>query len=1155
MATDKGTLSLGNRTTRKARTRRRGKVQVDMATLERASYETHKNLFDVKKTENTGEYQTASQRGFFGEEDEELSSMGWHEESVVSTFESATTPEQIAAGRIAAGGASASAAFMNNATLAKKILATNVNPTMFKHSMIPAEQLAYMSHKSGLDVSKVSREVKSGISSEFDYSSSHFDTVGIAPEDIESRSETGFNQSLRQARVGGINQKEIKDPTQQMLTTFGALTVANDPGRMQVTAPDSVSFGLQAEFDAKTNQSIIALERLANLYLPADKRGFTNLNNSSVMGKTKEQIQAGALRNEIMTALGKQLPQSIANVGKAMSENPGHKIPWATALPSPESLGVSRSTAKILVNPYVNKFNRTGVNASIAKMKALYNAGNESGLSRSRNTDFYEAKYIADELAASGMDPKHTVLSQDSTRDQMHSFRVTTDVRESMSLGMKMLGMTSEDLKDPIKAAQLRNKILSTTEQERIDAEEAPSLKELNMPKHQDRSKSIFTTSPINMNPSDAWRSRNTSQLSGDIKPDMNREADKAYRPTSRGAQVGYSTQSPAEALADFKKSNPHITGYISDGKDEYGNIDEGQHAKWQAARKGKLSSSIAAGMAGERAEDTAGGIASVIRSGLGIEGKRFDGNAMTQSGNILEPKALDWYRRKYDSSAFETGMIERADKPGQSTTPDAMARGGKKVVEVKSRNEFIDRSNPTPNQTKALGKYNMQMQHQMYMTDATSADLVQVRRSAENPNKQFGSDAESFRKDTFERDEELIGRMKPVWDRVGVNASKIAGLSKSDQDALSKAVETGNIKSFEKLSAKHGLDEAVIGTALGKTPKAPRQRSDIIDALGGAGGPNTFGGITKTALSRNRFGRGVNVLAMLGSAAWDAGRNLNNKNLGIAFDARSSGMSEDQWIEQRKRLSSSGYLSEERTARDIKSLGVAAGGLSLGMTEGAERIVSGTRGLITFGDINRYESDASGLLEKFNNRFNARYGSSPKAQLKRAAMAEASGLNAAAGTSKADQSLKALNDGFARVDASIANLHKSAGTKFGEDIGTIAHGVGAIIDFFTGKNSTENPTGSSKANPNSGTRGAELYSKKELESNFLTKERRSPVETIMDYLNSDFTPKSSSMTGSKLYSKEDTKPVVIDVTIGLTEEARQIVVTDGRVNSKKKVR
>ena len=792
----------------------------------------------------------------------------------------------------------------------------------------------------------------------------------------------------------------------------------------------------------------------------------------------------------------------------------------------------------------------------------------------------------------------------------MYEFRVTTDIREQMKQGMELLGMNSEDMRDPKKVKLLKETIesgldsdkaivasakastnartnvahtmeeqmaasqmahrsfVAAREQEKIMTQSALNSEMVAKPDSQQSNRLLTLSEKL-----DAAINSPVSRINS-INPMFGRDVDGKYRtpltpienssiqsltgnmppsggpnPHSRPPRVGGGTKntpsigregtsllSPADALAKYQKNNPHMTGFVGDGKNAYGEVDEGQHALWQAARKGKLSSSIAAGMAGELSADTDKAISKVIRSGLGIKEKDFDGNSFTESGNKLEPLALDWYRRTRDSSTFETGHMENRNMPGQSTTPDAMADGGRRAVEVKSRDSLMDPNNLKDSELKAFRKYNMQMQHQMYITDNASADLVQVRRGSGNKNQLFnmtGNDKENFRSDTVSRDQELIGRMSPVWNRVGANAEKIAGLGKKEQDALAKAVETGNIKSFEKLSAKHGLDDAVVGGALTKAGGggggSGGDGKDLIDTIGAQHGPTSFTGVAKTALSRTRTGRGLNVASIIAGIAWDGAKSLNDTNLNTAFQAKSSGMSEDMWIGQRKRLAGSGYQTGAQAAQDIKSLGLATGGMSLGFTEGAERIVGGTRGLINFNDLGTYEGDAAGLMAKFKEKAAIRFGTGEDALRKTAAMAEQSGLNGLVATEQNDDDLKNMNEAFLRMDSNLKKLAKSAGEGFGDSIASIADSAAWLVGLFGGDVGGDGPE-TVLSNTSSGKLSARLNGISDAD--------------ITKY-------KNMSQEASKLTEQEN-KAKNAEVTIKLTSEAKRLFLldNDGRANS-----
>lgn len=1044
----------------------------------------------------------SGRQGFWAEESVE--DQFNYEESVLETIQSRTTSEQVLAGRINAAGLSASESFISNANEAKKLLASGINPSSLQYSNLPSEKLAYMTNVAGLDIGKLTQEVVAG-SNEGWAAGAH----NIHTYEGPDLHEPGFNQSIREAKTYGLNQKEVKSPTEQMLSVVGAMTVSKDLANQSINKPDSVNFNTAdtTKFDEQVAQSTRALADLANLYLP--------------------QGSGRKLQNEVISALGKVLPTTIGDTGRAMMDNPNKIIAWDQALPDARRMKslVSKSTGALLSNPKVNKNNRGVVKESIKHVKGLFNASNEGGLSRTRSSDAFEAKYIADELAAGGMDVSHTVLSQEASRDMGQEFRVTTDIREAMTEGMKMLGMKSEDLRDKDKAEMLKMVIeqgLDSESSEIMSVEASKSRSQsIDVAMAQHLSKREATVLSANAareqekimsqraigkemgdkgltrgKPDTTLRDRIDRELVhssggkihaqssmfaefkrapkeniGPTREDMQRASRGAYKAAEARAvrstlpevkqeaakQAGRSSKSPSQALAEFKLNNPNLTGYISDGKDEYGNVNEAQHELWKSKRKGKLSSSLAANMGSANTEDIGKTVSKVIGEALGKEGKAFEGNMYTESGNVLEPKALDWYRKNVDSSTFETGFLENKELPGQSTTPDAISREGKRAVEVKSREDLIDPKNPIGKQMSSLRKYNMQMQHQMYVLGLDEADLVQARRGV-NPNRLFSNnDKDNFRVDTFSRDEELIGRMKPIWDTVGRNADKITGMPTKDQKALAKAVEEGNIASFEKISKKHGLDDAVVGLAGGSgsgggrggSGGGGRSRRTLLDVWGEQHGPSSASGLVKSGLAMSRYGRVANVVGAVGSVLWDGASALNNKNLELAYTARSSGMSEDMFAEQRRMLSSQQYISGNQAAEDIRNIGLASGGMSLGFTQGAERLVDGSRGLLNFGDIATYDPTKQGSAAAMLRKLKERGANRGYTDLQMAAIAEQTGLSSAVNTEKASQDRKDMNEAFARMDENIAKLATSAGDTLGEHIGSIANNFAETLSYF----------------------------------------------------------------------------------------------------------
>lgn len=1118
----------------------RRKVKVDMGTLNKPTYNTFKNL-NIPSTANS---QRVAPREFWEDEegnnelDRMMNQSEWEvtdgvgsgeiiglAESIITTFNA--TPELIAAGRIISGGVSTSEAFLQAAQGAGKF--KGLDPKGFAWSDNPSEKLFYMSEnaKEGpLDLNKVAREVRAGLSTGWQGGNQN------NPDNEVDYIETGFAESIRSAEFRGINSKEIKGPMQNALSIYGAMTISNDPAKRSVMPPDKIS-GFGGEFDKKIRDTSAHLGMITRLYLPEG---------------TWKQKNYNLLKNEVITALGKVLPDTISQTGMRMAQkSAGDKsfISWTDALPTASRLKreLSGSTANMIQDPSWTRDDLPRIKSSIKAARDLFNKGKEDSVFQRHNPLMNESRYMLDEMVVAGVDPSHTVLSKEGTRDDGQEFETTSDPRVKLREGMQTLGITHSDLRQPeianklrsllgsgigsdkglmiyaetiIKRGQSFNSVINNEMNRRALLNTANINTSINeaiatqnilarefthygrpnklnnfkneLNKLSDRLDEKFGINQVRDNPINEYN----SAFGNFVKPKLS-EATAEYDammaarkqnpigagssggassvyPRTAGArqtagplprkQVGTSSATPEEAQAAWLRNNPNVSILASgDGNNPDGTVNEEQRTKWQFERSKRATSSVLAGLAGELESDTRKVERDLVREGLGL-GKSFGGNSNTESGRVLEPTALDWYRRTIDSTTFTPGLVADSRRTGQASTPDAIAGNGRIAVEVKTRNSFIDPNNARDDQLDPLRKYNMQMQHQMYIGGQKEAHLLQVRRNATNKNKLYGAnDVDNYRVDKFPRDEELIGRMSPVWNAMGENSAKIAGMPEKDQKAMAKAVEEGNIKSFERISAKHGISMGDAGHVIGKGGGGGK---NFFDVYGGRDAAGSWGQAARQGLAHIKGGRGFNAATLITSLVADTLTKNNDDNLDREFKARQSGFDQSTWAKNRNDLRTSQYISSAMAESDIRSVSLAAGGMGIGLTSGAEKMISGSLGLINFGDLNAIRKGTmthTELFEKVQRRGRARgYG-----EKEMAAIGDQIGLHSLVAAEKADANAKKTNAGISNLEETTANISEGFANATGGVVGEMASDVSRIANWVTGKKDAEGNSYSAK--------------------------------------------------------------------------------------------
>ncbi|MGI4214848.1 YqaJ viral recombinase family protein, partial [Klebsiella pneumoniae] len=482
---------------------------------------------------------------------------------------------------------------------------------------------------------------------------------------------------------------------------------------------------------------------------------------------------------------------------------------------------------------------------------------------------------------------------------------------------------------------------------------------------------------------------------------------------------------------------------------------DDDKHdpmSAWQRHRRGKVTSSAAGGLADPETSRSA--MHALVKGALTPLEQAAEigrGSIWTQSGDALEPVALDWYRKNIDPDAFEPGLIFNRNKAGQATTPDAIAKGGTRNVEVKSRNKFIDPKNPLDqNEARTLRKNYMQMQHQMYLTGANSTDLVEILRDPENPNVPLGKNGlndSNIRRRTVARDDELIRRMRPQWEMAGKAADQIAGLGSSAQKMFAKAVEEGNIQSFEKLSKRHGIEgyEALgatlgLGEGEGGGGKGGRGgRGGGGGNYGGFGGrdaPTTARGAIRGGLSSmGRIGKMANVALSGAEILWNTGVDLNDTGLELSRNARATGMREGLFRNTRLSMMQGRYLNESDAMSDMSSIALAKGGLELGFTDRAVNLVESTRGAITLGDLHGTNLSDPDAIRNLMAQTEKRLRNRGVSEFGIAATMEQSGLKSLLSAADAEGGRESLNNTVTNIRDSFLEFQLKAG----ESLGTVA--------------------------------------------------------------------------------------------------------------------
>ncbi|UYD72124.1 hypothetical protein [Vibrio phage vB_VpaM_VPs20] len=515
---------------------------------------------------------------------------------------------------------------------------------------------------------------------------------------------------------------------------------------------------------------------------------------------------------------------------------------------------------------------------------------------------------------------------------------------------------------------------------------------------------------------------------------------------------------SPEAAMIAWLDKTGLEMGYADDDKLE-------PNSRWRRDRLGKITATSAGKLANPETEQ--GAFANVMRDAMTKDRPLAAQvpNIWQKSGDILEEKAVDWYRQKVDPDAFQPGTISDRDRPGNAATLDAVSPNqGFRPVEVKSRNRFIDPERL--DMTTQQGRQDMQTyrknweqtQYQMWMTNQNQTDLVEILRDPVDPLQPLGrkglEEGVNIRRRTVDRDEDYINRNQGKWKQVGEAADKIGSLDDRVRKQFAKAVEEGNIKSFEKLSQKYGIDGAEAlaahwgmapldgdGSGGGRGGRGGKRRTSDNDlgytALSGREAPGGLNTVFRAIMAgAGPIGKAINLVTGVAGAAYNTADALNQSGLNLSYQAGAAGLSRGSFQAQRDAISNQ-YYSRDQAAGDVISMGRAAGGMTLGFTDSAVNMVVGSRGLMNFGDVNdlaQGRATATQLRSRMIERGEARGYTSQQMS----AIAEQTGLQTLVET-EASGSQMSLNESLNLIKTSIENLQQGVMTDIASDVASIA--------------------------------------------------------------------------------------------------------------------
>ena len=1057
--------------------------------------------------------------GFWADGEDIFAELSGSTESIHSDtyIGSRVTSEQVLASRIQAAGPDVAAAFLDNAK--KAIGLQGVDHTGFAKSTNPAEKLAYMAGQGQINLQSVASAI-SGANRDW----------GNPKE--EGTYEADFNERYAEAAMKKQASTSLQNPTQRAMSVVGAMTVSHRRWKQQVDAPDLITPDLPTDlpthmrsqhtednWSKKLLQANKAMERLAQAYIDPSKM------QGDELGESYE-----SLVSRTTSVLNKLVPLKISDTGFEMAtRGPGSApIGWHRAMPTVAQVAkmLPGSDRGFLVDKVSKMWTEqdgeitSPFTAAIQTIREAYRSGDEGGMQKAKDFSYREMAYLQDEMAASGLvDPTQTVVSRNPGRDEMYDFKVTTDIGEVIESAMQARGVTHADftgdaqVREQVKAAAAE---IAATGSALNTGVNLPGMEEMNYYKaffsaqsaarpmqkptkqvdvegehglfynfgstQPDQAKTklarkLLAENPLERDPLTPFPTgdrgkggKATSSRRNAPAPEVApKVGDTVTTAAAATAEMFQASGDPEAARAKYFSERPWLQA-IADDDDKHD-----PNSKWQKGRRGRVTSS-AAGELFDPAQAPSAmrklfeGASTDPRKPVKLGGQSI----WTRSGDALEPIALDWYSKHIDPNTFSPGLIYNRNRPGQATTPDAIADNGRRIVEVKSRNAFLDpdKIDMTTKQGRqdaaTLMKNYIQMQHQMYLTGANSADLVEILRDVENPNLPRGKgalDESNIRTRRIDRDNELIQRMAPQWEAAGKAADQISGLKPSQQKLFAKAVEEGNIASFEKLTKKYGIDggaalaatlgmpdEDVTGGGKGsgsgggggrRGGRGRRPGGDFGGNFGGFGGrdaPTELRGGTRGVLSAmGPMGRMVNVGLTAAEIAWNTAKDLNNTGLNLSMGARSVGMSEQLFRDTRMDMASGRYVDMGAAQSDISNIALAKGGMELGFVDRARQLVIGSRGAITLGDIQRSDlqdpSSVRKLMEQTEDRLRRRGVSDTGI----AAVMEQTGLQSILGASGVEEGRRKLNDSVVQISDAVLSMELFAGGALGD---ISSHGV-----------------------------------------------------------------------------------------------------------------
>ena len=300
--------------------------------------------------------------------------------------------------------------------------------------------------------------------------------------------------------------------------------------------------------------------------------------------------------------------------------------------------------------------------------------------------------------------------------------------------------------------------------------------------------------------------------------------------------------------------------------------------------------------------------------------------------GNRLEDPIREAYAAKYgntqDGEIYEAGIITNKAWEGFGISPDALI-GDKGMLEIKAPRP----GNPMSGHPSE--EYYDQMQLQMHVAGRDWVDFIQGQENKD------GSIDLSQRK-RIEKSDKWASENKERLDMLkeGIKDGFVAAhyeiLSKGDTPAVGKPAST-----FQA------------GTVASRWSSSTGNHNMLRSAL--ASDEMNDGAIFK----KKNLGKGVNMAsAVVGlavdtvAAGYNYAKDINGRNLDEAAEAGGIGFSQSQLRAMKKATTEQTFISDRAASSAATKMSSARAGLSLGFTDSAVRMVEGSRGVITLGDV-----------------------------------------------------------------------------------------------------------------------------------------------------------------------------------------------------------